>query len=105
MPNETAAASEFDEARTAAELIANAAERAATLVAGAAEKAATIVAAAAESASDPSVVLLIQRIDERTESTDKSVEKLLHAVFEGNGQPSVLSRISTLEERLSLIHI
>ena len=47
----------------------------------------------------PVLLRLITRIDERTENTEKCVDKLLHAIFEGNGAPSVLSRLSTLEER------
>lgn len=47
----------------------------------------------------PAVLRLVTRIDERTENTQKDVEKLLRAMFEGNGEPSVLSRLSTLEER------
>lgn len=86
-------------AAAAAELIAAAADRATALVSKAAENAASLVIAAADRARDPSVVLLIQRIDERTENTEKSVDKLLHAMFEGNGQPSVFSQLATLTER------
>ena len=47
----------------------------------------------------PVLLRLVTRIDERTENTEKNVDKLLHAMFEGNGVPSVISRLSTLEER------
>ncbi len=46
---------------------------------------------------------MLVRIDERTEQTQKDVDKLKHVLLEGNGSPAITIQVATQAERLKVL--
>lgn len=44
---------------------------------------------------------ILSRLDERTERMEDDLDKVKHVLIEGNGKPSIVVQVATMNERLS----